>query len=72
MKAISLKLDDEQLKLLDQISQETHISKSVLVRKGIDFILHQYKEDVVTNEFRQAVDKLLVDDHVLLNKLSKM
>ena len=72
MKAMSLKLDSQQLKLLDQMSQATHISKSMLVRKGIDLILHQFKEDVVTHEFRQAIDHVLTEDHALLKKLAKM
>ena len=38
MKAISLKLEDRQLKLLEQVSRTTHIPKSSLVRKGIELI----------------------------------
>ncbi len=72
MKAISLKLDDEQLKLLDQMSQATHISKSVLVRKGIDFILHQFKDDVITEEFQNAMSKVLTNHREVFNKLAKM
>lgn len=72
MKAISLKLDEAQLKLLDQVSEATHISKSVLVRKGIDMMLHQYKEDVITDEFRSTVSQLIADDRETLKKLAKM
>ena len=72
MKAISLKLDEHQLDLLDQMSRTTHISKSVLVRKGIDLILNQLKEDVVSTEFRQAVDNLLSEDKEVLKRLAKM
>lgn len=71
MKAISLKLDDLQLKLLEQASRATRIPKSSLVRKGIELVLLQLKEEVVTPEFRREVDALLRQDHELLKRLAK-
>ena len=43
MKAMSLKLDDRQLRLLEEVSRATRIPKSSLVRKGIEIILLQAK-----------------------------
>ena len=71
MKAISLKLDDRQLKLLEQVSRSTHIPKSALVRKGIDLVLLQAKEDVMSSDFRREVDALLSQDRELLKRLAK-
>ena len=71
VKAISLKLAEQQLKLLDQASRTTHIPKSTLVRKGIDLVLQQLKEDVVSADFRREVDALLREDQELLKRLAK-
>lgn len=71
MKAISLKLDERQLKLLDEVSHATGIPKSALVRKGIDFILRQAKEDIITADLRREIDDLLREDSQLLRRLSK-
>lgn len=71
MKAMSLKLEDRQVKLLDQVSRATHISKSSLVRKGIELVLLQAKEDMLSAEFRREVDALLSRDHDLLKRLAK-
>ncbi len=71
MKAISLKLAEQQLKLLDQASRTTHIPKSTLVRKGIDLVLQQLKEDVMSADFRREVDALLHEDQELLKRLAK-
>lgn len=71
MKAMSLKLDERQLKLLEQVSQATHIPKSSLVRKGIDLILLQAKEDMISADFRREVDSLLSEDRDLLKRLAK-
>ena len=71
MKAISLKLEDRQFKLLEQVSRATHIPKSSLVRKGIELILLQAKEDVMSSDFRREVDALLSEDRELLKRLAK-
>ena len=71
MKAMSLKLEDRQLKLLEQVSRKTHIPKSSLVRKGIELILLQAKEDMVSADFRREVDALLSEDRELLKRLAK-
>jgi len=71
MKAMSVKLEDEQLKLLERASMATHIPKSTLVRKGIDLVLQQLKEDVMSPEFRREVDALLSEDRALLKRLAR-
>ena len=71
MKAMSLKLENRQLELLEQVSRATHIPKSSLVRKGIELILLQVKEDVISTTFRREVDALLSHDRALLKRLAK-
>lgn len=71
MKAMSLKLEDRQLRLLEQASRATRIPKSSLVRRGIELILLQMKEEVLSPEFRREVDALLRQDHELLKRLAK-
>lgn len=71
MRAISLKLEDRQLDLLDQVSRSTHIPKSALVRKGIDMVLREMKENVISAELRREIDELLTEDQELLKRLAK-
>ena len=71
MKAMSLKLDSRQLKLLEQLSRATRIPKSSLVRQGIEIILLQAKEEVISADFRREVDALLSEDRELLKRLAK-
>ena len=71
MKAMSLKLEDRQVRLLEEVSRVTHIPKSALVRKGIDLVLQQLKADVVSADFRREVDTVLREDRELLKRLAK-
>jgi len=71
MKPVSLKLDERQVKLLDEVSRSTRIPKSALVRKGIDLVLRQMKEDVISSELRREIDALLDEDRHLLKRLAK-
>ena len=71
MKAISLKLDDRQLKLLEEVSRTTHVPKSSLIRQGIALMLLRAKEEVFSADFRREVDALLSQDRELLKRLAK-
>lgn len=71
MKAISLKLDDRQVELLNEVSRAARIPKSALVRKGIDLVLRQMKEDVLSAELRREIEALLQEDRELLKRLAK-
>ena len=71
MKTISLKLDDRQVKLLNEVSKATHIPKSALVRKGVDLVLRQVKEEVISVELRREIEGLLNEDRELLKRLAE-
>ncbi len=71
MKAISLKLEDRQLKLLEEVSRVSRIPKSALIRQGIDLVLERLRADIVSPELRREVDALLREDHELLKRLAQ-
>ncbi len=71
MKAISLKLEDRQLKLLEEVSRVSRIPKSALIRQGIDLVLERLRADIVSPELRREVDALLREDHALLKRLAE-
>ncbi len=71
MKAISLKLEDRQVKLLEEAAKASRIPKSALIRRGIDLLLEQLKLDIVSADFRREVDAVLRQDHKLLKRLAK-
>jgi hypothetical protein len=53
------------------VSRATHIPKSALVRKGIDMVLREMKENVISAELRREIDALLTEDKELLKRLAK-
>lgn len=71
MKAISLKIENNQLKILEALAKETHIPKSRLIREGIDLIIRKHKEDIVSSDLQEEIDMLIKEDKVLLEKLAK-
>ncbi len=70
MKTMSLKIDDQQLRLLKKVSRATRIPQSALVRKGIELILLQAKDDVISPEFRREVDTIIREDRDVLKRLA--
>lgn len=70
LKPISLKVDPQQLKLLEAVSRETRIPKSTLIREGISLIIRQHKEDVVSPGLQKEIDAMIHEDAGLLKKLA--
>lgn len=71
LRPISLKLKESQMKLLEAISREAHVPKSTLIRQGIDLILRQHKEDIISADLQQKIRNLLKEDRDLLKKLAQ-
>lgn len=71
MKPLSIKIEEAQLKLLEALSKETRISKSTLIREGIDLVIRQHKEDVVSADLQQEIAALIKEDKALLDKLAE-
>jgi predicted DNA-binding protein len=72
MKTIRLKLEDRQAELLDRLSKTAGIPKSALVRKGIDMVLRQMREDIISVELQREIDALLREDTEFLRCLGKV
>ena len=70
LKPISLKIEEKQLKVLEALSKETRIPKSTLVREGIDLVIRQHKEDIVSATLQKEIAAILKEDHELLKKLA--
>jgi metal-responsive CopG/Arc/MetJ family transcriptional regulator len=70
MKPVTVKLDGKLLKLLDEVSKNTHVPKSALIRKGIQLVLVQTKEDILSMDLRQEIDRLIAEDKDLLRKVA--
>lgn len=71
LKAITLKVEVKQFKLLEEISSQTHVPKSALIRQGIELVLRQHKEDVISADLRSQIAHLLEEDEELLKRLAK-
>jgi hypothetical protein len=71
LKAITLKVEEKQFKLLEAISSQTHVPKSALIRQGIELVLRQHKEDVISADLRDEIAHLLEEDEELLKRLAK-
>ena len=71
LKAITLKVEEKQFKLLEAISDQTHVPKSALIRQGIELVLRQHKEDVISADLRNEIAHLLKEDEELLKRLAK-
>lgn len=71
LKAVTFKMDPQQLKLLEAISSETRIPKSALIREGIDLLIRQHKEDIVSAELQKDIALMLDEDKELLQRLAE-
>lgn len=70
-RAISFKIEEHQLRMLDRVSQTAHIPKSALIRRGIHLAILQAQEDVVSTELRREIGDLLHEDRQVLKRLAK-
>jgi predicted DNA-binding protein len=69
LKPFNTKLKEEQIRLLDEISERTHIPKSRLVRQAIDLLIAEYQNDVITPQFVRLVDESISENLHLLKRL---
>ena len=71
LKPYTLKIEEKYLKILDALSKRTHVPKSALIRKGIEMVVRETSEDILTPELRHEIDQLLHEDRNLLNRLAQ-
>ena len=72
MKTIKVQLENRQAELLAQLSKATGISKSALVRRGINLVLRLMKEDIISLELQREIGALLREDAELFSRLAKV
>lgn len=69
--SLSAKLPSQHVKLLKSLSERTKIPQSELIREGIQLVIQRYKEDAITPEIRNEIDRLLREDKKLLQRLAR-
>lgn len=66
----STKLTPEQVRVLKDISEKTHIPQAVLVRQAIDILIEEVSKKPVSLNFLDFVKKRVKEDKELLKKLA--
>lgn len=67
----STKLGQSEVKALKRLSEQTRVPQSKLLEEAIHLLEAQYKNDVVTPEFRRAVDASIARHRPLLKRLAE-
>ncbi len=71
LKAVTTKLEERQIKALKIVSEKTHIPQSELFREGVDFVIKKHEGDILSPEFKEQIESLLVEDRPVLKRLAK-
>ncbi|MBF0254135.1 MAG: ribbon-helix-helix domain-containing protein [Candidatus Omnitrophica bacterium] len=71
MKVITTKIEEQQDQRLKSLSKASHVPVSALIRKGIDLLLKQSQEDMLTSEFRKEVEAVILEDRDVLKRLAE-
>lgn len=67
----STKLDQKQVKILKQLSEQTRVSQAKLLEEAIALLEAQYANDVITPQFRRLVDSSIARHKPLLKRLAE-
>lgn len=67
---MSLRLDPNRLKALEQIHQATKISVTELVRQGVDRVIETYYIYIPDAEFRKQLNIVVQDSEDYLRRLA--
>lgn len=67
---MSLRLDPNRLKALEQIHQATKISVTELVRQGVDRVIETYYIYIPDAEFRKQLNIVVQDSKDYLRRLA--
>jgi hypothetical protein len=65
------KIEEKQLEYLRDLSEKTHIPQAVYIRKAIDLIVEQAKNDLMSPELDEKMQGLVKRDEKLLRRLAK-
>jgi len=64
------KIEESQAVYLKELSEKTHVPQAVYIRKAIDIVMEQTKNDIMTPELEGKMDKLVKRDKKLLKRLA--
>ena len=72
MKSVTFKVEEDKYRALKMLARERRGAYSTLVRDGIDKVIQESRDSVITPEFRQWMDKFFVKNDKLMKDLAKM
>ena len=67
----STKLEAKKVRTLKRLSEQSRIPQSKLLEDAIDLLETQFATDVITPEFRRAVDQTVKEDLPALRRLAE-
>ena len=68
---ISTKLEARKVRTLKRLSEQSRIPQAKLLEEAIDLLEAQFATDVITPEFRRAVDRSIQKNVPLLKRLAE-
>lgn len=71
MVSLTLKVPEKMVKVLKGISHDSQVPQSALIRRGIELVILERQEDVITPEIKGMVDDLIREDRKLLERLAE-
>ena len=72
MKSVTFKVEEEKSKALQMLARERRVPYSTLVRDGIDKVIQESRDSVITPELRKWVDASLTKNAALMRKLADL
>lgn len=69
--AMSIRLDENKIRALEQIHEATKISVTELVRQGVDRVIETYSIYISDAEFRKQLNLVFTDSDTYLRRLAK-
>ncbi len=72
MKSVTFKVEKEKYKALQMLARERRVPYSTLVRDGIDKVIQESRDSVITPELRQWMDKFFEKNDALMRDLAKL
>ena len=69
--AMSIRLEENKIRALEQIHEATKISVTELVRQGVDRVIETYSIYIPDAEFRKQLNLVFTDSDTYLRRLAK-
>ncbi len=72
MKSVTFKVEKEKYKALQMLARERRVPYSTLVRDGIDKVINESRDSVITPELRQWMDKFFTKYDKAMRELANL